>query len=195
MSQLRCRLTYRKVALCIAALCCATALRAQIAFGVKGGGNFSRLALSNESSTWINSYHIGMGLNMYIAEFRLGGFAVQPEVLYNNKGASSASRDDELSYLEIPLGLIYLLNFGNVVPYISVAPYYSFLLAQKSEYFKTLHEESSYYNRDYGVKLGGGVELRRFQVSVAYSLGLCNISKAQTAYNRSIEISLGYFLQ
>jgi hypothetical protein len=98
-----------------------------------------------------------------------------------------------LSYVEIPFGLIYLLNLGKVVPYISVAPYYAFLVSQKSEFYRQ-ELKDSYKNNDYGIKLGGGVELKRFQISVAYSRGLCDVSKdGKGIYNRGVEISLGYF--
>jgi hypothetical protein len=182
--------------------CLHTALRAQLALGVKGGVVFAKQERNDFSTTLRNTGNIGLAANLYVAEFSLGGFALQLEALYSNKGGVVHQRDmwegsddriEKLSYIEIPFGLIYLLNFGKVVPYISVAPYYAFLVSYESKFYQQGLKDS-YKSNDYGVKLGGGVELKRFQLSAAYSRGFCNVSKdGKEIYNRGVEISLGYF--
>lgn len=139
---------------------------------------------------WSNSYHAGLAFNVYLAHFSFGGFAVQPEASYNRKGRDGLY----LSYVEAPLGLIYLLNFGSVIPYISVTPYYAFLLSTENGRQQG-GASQSFAKNDYGVKLGGGIELRRFQISASYAWGMCNIAKGSNValYNISTEISLGYF--
>lgn len=191
--------------MCVLAMClAATTLQAQLAVGAKGGVSFAQMDLAGASTGWRTSYQAGLALNLYLAEFSFGGFGVQPEVLYTSKGGVVKELDQSLhwedrmemlSYVEIPVGLVYLLNFGSVVPYISVAPYYAFLVSQKDEFRGQEDAESGYRSGDYGIKFGGGIELRRFQISAAYSLGLCNIAKsgATSIYNRGVEISLGYF--
>lgn len=164
-------------------------LYGQFSVGVKAGGTLAYLQQEGDDVFgWSNSYHAGLALNVYLAEFSFGGFAVQLEPLYNRKGRDGL----HLSYVELPLGLIYLLNFGNVIPYISIAPYYAFMLSVKDD---MQNGSRSFAKNDYGVKLGGGLELWRFQVSASYGWGLCNIAKdnAGASYNRSTEISLAYF--
>ncbi|MDR2937339.1 MAG: PorT family protein [Prevotellaceae bacterium] len=192
MSRLLCKLL-------LAALCCLPlALNAQLAVGAKGGVNFAQQEVNSALLDQRITYNAGLAFNLYLAEFSFGGFALQPEVLYSNKGSMQQVSDgvwtDKLSYVEVPVGLTYLLNFGSVVPYISVAPYYAFLVSQKSE-IRGLEEAINLYkNADYGIKIGGGLELQKFQISAAYSLGLCDISKSGAGvYSRGVEISLGYF--
>lgn len=198
--QLRCKIAACTLALCLAA----PTLHAQLAVGVKGGVSLAQMSVDGKSSGWGSSYQAGAALNVYLAEFSFGGFGLQPEVIFNSKGGVVQQSDlsqhwedrvERLSYVEIPVGLIYLVNLGSVVPYISVAPYYSFLVEQKSEFRGLESSENRYGSSDYGVKLGGGIELRRFQISAAYSFGLCDIAKSgsQSIYNRGVEISLGYF--
>jgi hypothetical protein len=164
-------------------------LYGQFLFGVKAGGTFARLQQEAEGGySWSSSYHTGLALNIYLANFSFGGFAVQAEALYNRKGREGL----HLNYVEAPLGLIYLLNLGRVIPYISVTPYYAFLLnveAAEQDDVKTFAKS------DYGVKLGGGVELRRFQISASRVWGIRNIAKDgnAVAHNLSTEISMGYF--
>jgi len=189
---------------CTLAFCCLhAALKAQLALGVKGSVAFVGQEASSAPSSWRSTGNVGLAVNLYIAEFSFGGFALQPEALYSNKGGivqqqnALLRREDgveKLRYVEVPLGLIYLLNFGSIVPYISAAPYYAFLLSQRSELRGQEAAVDTYRGGDYGVKLGGGVELKRFQLSAAYSHGLCDVSKGgKGVYNRGVEVSLGYF--
>jgi hypothetical protein len=165
-------------------------LYGQLSVGAKAGGTFvQRQQPESGAYGWSSSYHAGLALNVYLAEFSFGGFAVQPEILYNRKGEHAG----HLEYLELPVGVSYLLNFGNVIPYIFAAPYYAFLV-NVSTYGR---EESdvSYAKTDYGLKLGGGVELRYFQLSASYGKGMRSVAKggAASARNVSAEISLAYF--
>jgi len=196
-----------KFLLCALTLCSQhPALKAQLAVGFKGGAVFAQQERSDFATSLRSSGNVGLAVNLYAAEpfrsFDRFGFALQPEVLYSNKGgvvhqrdqaAHSDDRVEKLSYVEVPFGLIFLLNFGKVVPYVSAAPYYAFLVSHKSEF----HEQGldSYKRGDYGVKLGVGVELQKFQLSAAYSEGFCDVSlkSGKKIYNRGVEISLGYF--
>lgn len=198
MNRLRCKFFLLTVLCCLPA-----ALKAQLAIGAKGGVSLAGQEVNGAMSSLRNTYSVGLALNVYLAEFRFGGFAVQPEVLYSNKGGVLQEKDatghwedqtDKLSYVEVPIGLTYLFNFGSVVPYISVSPYYAFLVSQKSEFRGLEKKLDLYKSGDYGVKFGGGVELKKFQISAAYSLGLCDISKSgKGIYSRGVEVSLGYF--
>jgi hypothetical protein len=165
-------------------------LYGQLWVGAKSGGTFvRRQQMEGSGSGWSSSYHAGVAVNVYLAEFSFGGFAVQPEALYNRKGGDGL----QLGYVEVPLNIIYQLNFGNVIPYVFVAPYYAFLVNEMGA--KATDGAISYAKSDYGVKLGGGVELWYFQLSAAYVRGLGNVVKsdALASRNAGAEISLGYF--
>lgn len=139
---------------------------------------------------WGASYHAGLALNLYLAEFSFGGFAVQPEVLYNRKSEDRA----HLGYLELPVAISYLVNLGNVFPYIFVAPYYAFLVDVRDNRREDA-DAVAYAKKGYGLKLGGGVELRYFQLSASYAKGMSNATESSATSFRSIgtEISLAYF--
>lgn len=165
-------------------------LYGQFSVGAKVGGTFAhQQRAAGEGYGRSSSYHAGLALNVYLAEFSFGGFAVQPEILYNRKGVEGV----QLGYVEAPIGVSYLLNLGNVIPYIFVAPYYAFLASMRVD----RREESAVAcaKNDCGVKLGGGVELRYFQLSASYCKGLCDVAKSGEASFRNIstEISLAYF--
>jgi hypothetical protein len=165
-------------------------LYGQFTVGAKVGGTFARQQQAESSGYgWSYSYHAGLALNVYLAEFSFGGFAVQPEILYNQKGEEGL----QLGYVEAPLGVIYLLNLGKVIPYVFVAPYYAFLVSVGLD--RPEGGEGSYAKNDYGVKLGGGVELQYFQLSASYGKGMGNVAKANALSSRNvcIEISLAYF--
>ncbi|MDR1342637.1 MAG: PorT family protein [Prevotellaceae bacterium] len=174
-------------------LLAAAPLYGQFSLGAKAGVSLAHLQQQQqeeETYGWSNSYHAGVAFNVYLANFSFGGFAVQPEATYNRKGRDGLY----LNYVEVPLGLIYLLNFGSVIPYVSLTPYYAFLLSMKNGRQQG-GSGQSFAKNDYGVKLGGGIELQRFQISASYAWGMCNIARdSNTAlYNISTEISLGYF--
>jgi hypothetical protein len=165
-------------------------LYGQFSLGAKAGGTFARQQQEETGNYgWSNSYHAGLALNVYLAEFSFGGFAVQPEILYSKKGEDGL----QLGYVETPLEIIYLLNFGNVIPYVFVAPYYAFLTDQSAD--RPESAAVSYAKNDYGVKFGGGVELKYFQLSASYGKGMCNVVKsgASSSRNISAEFSLAYF--
>jgi hypothetical protein len=161
--------------------------------GAKAGATFARQqqpAATAGGNGWSNSYHVGLALNIYLAEFSFGGFAVQPEVLYNRKGQDGL----QLNYVETPLEIVYLLNFGNVIPYVFVAPYYAFLVDKRLDMPESA-AAAAYAKNDYGVKFGGGVELRYFHISASYGKGLCDVIKSEGLSSRNIsaEFSLSYF--
>lgn len=98
-------------------------------FGIRAGVNFQTLnGKNNEGRDLENNISTGFhaGLN---AEVPLGtGFYVQPGVLYSLKGAELENGQDKirLSYIEVPINLVYkpILGTGNMV--LGFGPYVGF---------------------------------------------------------------------
>jgi hypothetical protein len=192
--------------LVVALLCCTSAASAQLALGLKVGGNIVTQQVSGYSTVERTTYHAGAMMNAYVADFSYGGFAVQPELLFSKKGCMLLSQNEPsqkyvtLNYLELPVGFSYLILNSRIAPYITVAPFVSCLIAQKNtlngavDQDESLFPDLSYKWVDFGIKMGGGIEIVNVQLSAFYAMGLNNISKSSmSVYNRAIEFSLGYF--
>ncbi|MDR3297663.1 MAG: hypothetical protein LBS94_05460 [Prevotellaceae bacterium] len=163
------------------------ALHAQLRVGAKGGGSFSYHTQQIATGEWRNSGHVGLIANLYLFEFSFGGFAVQPEAVYNRKGGNGLQCD----YVDVPLCLMFRLSLPHSAPVIFAAPYYSFLVRKRAIYPEV--EDFSVASRDYGVMVGGGVELQFFQLTAAYTMGMNQLASDAKAYNRGVEVSLGFF--
>jgi hypothetical protein len=163
------------------------ALHAQLRIGAKGGGSFSYHTQQLATGEWRNSAHMGLMANFYLFEFPFGGFALQLETVYNRKGGNGLQCD----YVDVPLCVMYRLTLRHSAPIIFAAPYYSFLDRKRALYPEV--ENFSVASRDYGVKVGGGVELQFFQLTAAYTIGMSKLASAAESYNRGLEVSLGFF--
>jgi len=105
-------------------------------FGIRAGVNFQNLNGKNDAGRDLeNNISTGFhaGLN---AEVPLGtGFYVQPGVLYSLKGAELENSKDKirLSYIEVPVNLVYkpILGTGNMI--LGFGPYVGFGIDGKYE--------------------------------------------------------------
>jgi hypothetical protein len=194
----------------ISLLCYANTASAQIALGLKAGGNLATQEAVGYSTVERTTYHAGVMMNAYVADFSYGGFAIQPELLFSRKGCVLLSQNSQaasqehvsLNYLELPVGFTYLIINHRIAPYITVAPFVSCRLTQKNTFNgavdsgeRSLLPNPNYNLIDFGIKVGVGIELGRFQLAALYSMGLNDVSKTTvSAYNRTFEFSLGYFI-
>lgn len=83
---------------------------AQVDFGVKGGGNFSKLT-DDLDSDYRTGFHFGL-----FAEFKVKKIGIQPEVLYLTGGGESKqgifNGDLKLDYIAVPVMLnLYVTDF------------------------------------------------------------------------------------
>lgn len=113
-----------------------TAMMAQsnLAFGVKGGVNFSNLTGDNvgefDEDSARTSFNLGAVLEIPVTE----KFAVQPEVFYSGQGFDLVQRDNEqdtefqLNYINVPvLAKLYLVQGL----YLEAGPQLGFLVDSK----------------------------------------------------------------
>ena len=146
--------------LCVVALLAAPGAKAFVKYGVVGGATFSSLkGIENGSHT---GWHFGA-----TAQFDLPlGFAVQPSVMYNSKMADA---------VEIPVSLQWGPDLMVFRPFVEVAPYVGYNFSGSAPL-------------QYGVGLGGGLEVWRLQATCRYNWDL---ESAANKY-RGVTLSLAF---
>ena len=214
-----------KTAMVAAALLAGTALCAQdmtydagkTTFGIRAGVNFQTINGKNSAGVKLeNNIRTGFhaGLN---AEVPLGtGFYVQPGVLYSQKGAEFNNNDElQLSYVEVPVNLVYKPILGTGRMLLGFGPYVGFGIDGKYKTANGAETEVAFENEitsnpsasvyvkrmDAGANLLAGYEFaNKLSFQVNAQLGLMNIrpempngsnDKSRWA-NTGFGLSLGY---
>ncbi len=159
--------------------------------GIKGGINFSSLSTDGN-----NDKNLKMGLNAGVfTKIPFNDvFAIQPELLYSNKGIKlnydeSAIADGDskfnLNYIDLPVKLVF--NLSEDFEF-QVGPYVSYLLnanidtnADVLNFFQVNSADEIDRDRfnsfDYGLTAGLGFDLDPLIFGVNYNLGLNQVAK------------------
>ncbi|HEX6914512.1 MAG TPA: porin family protein, partial [Chitinophagaceae bacterium] len=161
------------------------------AFGIRAGANFSTLTgkdnngyeFTNRMKTGI---HAGVNLSIPVAQ----DFVVRPELLYSEKGAESpAGNQYKLSYVEVPVNLIYKPVLGKGRLMLGFGPYMAFGVGGKVTFTNgEIHDvafrsnvtepeaRTAYYrSTDAGLNVLGGYDFGRLSVQLNGQLGMTNI--------------------
>lgn len=148
---------------------------------IKGGPSYNTLDLNDKVADVIGGfdvknytgYHVGIG---YQTERTFLGFSLQPEIVYAAKGTKLG--DDlkwEMKYVEVPVNIQWGPDLVAFRPFIQATPFVgynvrSILKGSSSveipESLKQLAKEPDRFS--YGIGLGGGVEVGRFQIGAKY---------------------------
>ena len=152
--------------------------------GVLVGFTSSNADVSQFDASSVSLYHAGLAFN-----FPLGiGFAIQPQLLYQVKGASldeihtvqdigSQSMDLKVGYFELPVQVQWGPDLVAFRPYAFLEPFIVLGVNMTSDYTangKVLDEVSNAFKDvnmsrfEYGLGLGGGLEIWRLQLSLKY---------------------------
>lgn len=194
------------VACAIALLCTATASAQGRALGVKGGVNLATQRNTGEGDGAALQSRIGLVAGAFATLPLFSRLELQPEVLFTSKGASVDLEGVEASlvvdYLEVPaLARLSRRGGGKMHYYVAGGPSVGFLLrARTRTKFATATEEvdiSDDVNRfDFGVAMGGGVEIGALVIDGRYTLGLQDIDKdksdAVKTTNRAVSLTVGF---
>lgn len=159
----------------------------KIDIGIKGGLNFSKLDVSNVSSSSKTGYHAGG-----YALFRIKKIGIQPEVIFSEQGSVVDLENWNSKYLNIPLIFKYYLLAGLNL---QAGPQFGFL--NKAELdgqdVKDLLKSS-----DISLGLGLGWDTPfRLSFDARYNLGLSEINDvpgSETIKNQVFQISVGISL-
>lgn len=114
-------------------------VQAQMGFGILGGINFQNLNgkdfLGNKlENNMIIGYHAGVNVQIRVAP----EFYFQPGLLLSTKGAKNVSGSSttttKLTYIELPLNMVYKGKLGNGFVMVGFGPYLGFGVGGKEIY-------------------------------------------------------------
>ena len=136
-------------------------------YGVTGGATFTSLQnIENSSKTGWNA-----GATV---QFKLPlGFSIQPSLLYDTKIVQTGVAELSVDYLELPVGVQWGPDLLVFRPFLEISPFVGYALDSNlsDDVLMTADQwKTSNLNRlSYGLGLGGGIEVWRFQVLCRYS--------------------------
>ncbi len=158
-------------------------VQAQSGFGIKAGMNFNSMSDLEfndikESVSRKTGFHAGVLYKLDLP----AGLALQPELLYIQKGGSLDSKSSEIvrtadfkmHYLQLPVNLQWGFNLVLFRPYLMVSPFLSYQIAKDCN-IKELKWNTE--RLGYGIGIGAGLDLWKFQVSGKYNWELGKASE------------------
>jgi hypothetical protein len=189
--------------LCGALILCASPSFAQgLSFGVKGGVNISDIAVTGGANEPSFDPRFGIVAGGFVRLPVASWLAVQAEGLYSEKGARFKESGVEakliLNYFEIPV--LAHVRLAKVF-YVEGGAAMAFRLQAKGRSrFSGSTEDVDISDQvetfDFGVAMGGGVELGRLILDGRYTLGISDADKDKTdstkTKNRVLSATLGF---
>ena len=153
--------------------------------GITAGLTSTSSSVKNADKKSVSQYHAGIAF-----EFPLGGgFAIQPEVLYQVKGMSldqasgssvsefGKSFETKVGFVEVPVQIQWGPDLMIFRPYGFIEPYVGYRITEKSEGEAKLLS-SELQKIEYGMSLGAGIDIWRLQVAAKYFWNFGNIYKS-----------------
>ena len=144
--------------------------------GLMGGFTSSSTSIKNMDSKSVSLYHVGLTAEIPL----LGGFAIQPGLLYQVKGMSAdkfnsssiseslGSFETKVGYLEVPVQVQWGLDLLAFRPYVLAEPFVGFRLGQSTKGEVADKLKDNLKKVEYGLGVGAGVDVWRLQLSVKY---------------------------
>lgn len=165
-------------------------------FGVCGGANFHTYNLGNIGSGTHTQWHAG-----FVYKFNLPlGFQIQPSLLYDVKAATSDSMPVDLSVGYIDLNASFQWGPDLILfrPYVEVCPFAGYGVNGWGDLKNMWKKDGNRW--EYGVGLGGGLQIWRFQVNARYNWNFGTVlpeSKSKGLFDNAdfngVSLSLTYF--
>lgn len=148
--------------------------------GVEGGINLSSFNSSNASEVYASRLgFVGGGF----INLPLGSLALQPELLFEQKGGKINGNDYELDYVEIPV----LLDVNLLGPLgILLGPAFNAKVANTAG--------ADVSSTDVGLVLGAQVFIANFLASGRYEIGLTDLNSNASIQNGTFTLLVGFSL-
>ena len=153
--------------------------------GITGGVTSTSTSIKDADTKSISQYHAGLAFEIPLG----GGFAIQPEVLYQVKGMSldkwgdattgdiGKSFETKVGYVEVPVQIQWGPDLMLFRPYGFVEPFVGYRISQKSEGEATKVSDEL-QNVEYGMSLGAGIDIWKLQVALKYFWNFGNVYKS-----------------
>lgn len=160
-------------------------------FGVKAGMNISSLSNADDTKALVG-FNAGIFMNAPLA----ANFSIQPEVLYNTKGAKADGMDLSLNldYISVPVMFQY-----NATPqfYLEAGPEFSFVVSSKAKSGGVSADVDNLVEKfDIGVGLGAGYYFTpNIGLTARYVAGFSDVIKnnpEDAVKNNVFQIGLAY---
>lgn len=187
------------IVLCVL-LASVVSMNAQSGFGVKGGityNSISDIDLKDAELSFSKKTGFNAGV-LYRVKLPMG-FALQPELLYIQKGsavsyASSESYDFKMHYMQLPINVQWGIDLMLFRPFLMVSPYIGYIVGKGGEYDLLKWDDVNRF--EYGLGLGAGIDIWRFQLTGRYCWDLGKVIDFKdigfniSGKNKGFELSL-----
>lgn len=162
-------------------------------YGIVGGQNIATIKSEKGTSQDIITGWMG-GVAFQVVWPK--GFAVQPEVLYSQKGCMFTGHGlkYDIDYVEVPVMVMYRLHMAEVKPFAFAAPYgaYAVRIAQNGNMDDIFSNDINKW--DFGIGAGAGFDVWKIQLSFKYSWGFAQVANETfTIRNKVFTVSAGLF--
>jgi hypothetical protein len=206
---------FKKLLLATTFVALSTAVSAQLSLGLRGGINVANQTYKSESLSISPNTITGLTFAGIIELELAENFAIQPELVFVQKGFMFDLTDlfgneevskTRLNHIEIPILAKYKFGGEKVGAYLATGPSFGYAISASTEYNgekeKFEGDDWDNYNRfEVGFNLGGGIGIKigsgQIFIDARYMLGLNNLiddmdNEDVKARNKGISISLGY---
>lgn len=164
----------------LATVFCSTELLAQVRWGITGGMGWSQ---SKVSEIVDDKAPAGWNAGLTVSFDLPLGFSFQPTLRYHHKDALlTNSVGQKMDFVELPLALQWGPDLLIFRPFVEAVPYVSYALSNKTysnlDGLNVTYEDSSWKDKQrfgYGLGLGGGIEVWRFQITARYNWDFGNL--------------------
>lgn len=173
---------------------------AQSGFGVRAGMNFSSANVKDINNGSYTGLQIGVAYNLDLPL----GFSVQPALQYNLKGANLGFESGLLNkevttetlsigYLELMASLQWGLDLIVFRPFIDLSPFVGYAVNGSFADADLWSEDGLNFNRfEYGLGLGLGFDIWRFQLIGRYNWNFGSLSKAKDMHDAGLGVAEVY---
>lgn len=159
-------------------------------FGLKAGVNMATFNYTQNSPDSRIGVMAGLTYDFAVP---MSPVTIQPGVFYTQKGAKttdgSVETTTKLDYIEIPVlaKFNFILDNPVVTPKVYFGPYMGFTFNAKAEasgdnVSGSVNIDDQVKGTDFGVVVGGGVDINQFNVGLRYSAGLTDVAE-NNAFN------------
>lgn len=165
-------------------------------FGILGGANFCSASVSGISAETMTQWHAGLAYKLNLPL----GFHVQPALLYNVKGSNLNLSDTDFTvgYLELMASVQWGIDLILFRPFVDISPYVGYGVNHAGDLSVVWKEFGNPLG--YGVGVGGGLDIWRFQLVARYNWDFGQIFKSDQSISplvgarfRGVTLSLAYF--
>lgn len=165
-------------------------------FGILGGANFHTYNPADIGVRTLTQGHAGIAYNFNLP----AGFKLQPALLYNVKKATTdkTSLDLSVGYLELMASVQWGVDLILFRPFLDVSPFVGYGINGWGDFRNIWKEDGS--RLEYGVGLGGGLQIWRFQLAARYNWNFGKIMPDAAAEGKfkgadfsGVSLSLTYF--